>query len=54
MNLLDVVLIIVLAIVIGAAVYRCISNRKRGTCSCGCSSCPETACGRKSAKKEME
>ncbi len=52
MNLLDVVLVIVLAAVIGAALYKCISVRKRGSCSCGCSSCPGNACCVKTGNRE--
>ena len=50
MNLLDIILIIVLAVLFAAALRRCISGRRTGGCSCGCSSCPEKGCAKRSQR----
>jgi hypothetical protein len=45
MNLLDVFLIIILAVVLGTAVWVYISSQRKGNgCGCGCAGCSRKSC----------
>ena len=44
MNFLDIVLILVLAAVIGRALYVFITGRTKGGCGCGCTGCTKDSC----------
>ncbi len=43
MNLIDVVIILVIACILGLIIYRSVKRMRRGEtpgCNCGCSGCP--------------
>ena len=44
MNLVDLVLILILAAVIGRALYVFITGRAKGGCGCGCAGCTKSSC----------
>ena len=39
MDLIDIILIVLIAACFGSAVWKVIKMRKKGGCSCGCSEC---------------
>lgn len=43
-NLGTIIVITLLAVIVGAVIYRIIKNKKKGksSCSCGCSGCPHS------------
>lgn len=42
-NVWDIVVGVIVAVVILAAVFLCIRNKRRGGCSCGCGKCSYAA-----------
>ena len=44
MSILDIVLLLAVAAVVGLAVWRVVRNRKRGKSACGCD-CGSCSCG---------
>ena len=48
MNAVDIILIAAIVVVAGLAVYRLVSNKRKGKCSCGCDcGCCGQSCGKK-------
>ncbi len=55
MNLLDVFLIIILAVVLGTAVWVYISSQRKGNgCGCGCAGCNRKSCDPAGDRKRSE
>ena len=50
MNLLDVLLIAIVALIVGLAVWRLVRNRRQGKSACGCD-CASCGCGCEKGRK---
>jgi len=44
MNLIDWIIVAVLAVIFGLSIFRIIKNKKEGKCNCGCSGCSDSSC----------